>query len=114
MYIVFIVLIFIAAILMVLAVLAQNPKGGMAANFGASNAVVGARQTADFLEKFTWALAVAIVVLSFAAAMTMPTAGIEQSNAALKNMATEQTDMAPELPMQAPAKQPEAKDSTAK
>ena len=50
MYIFLIVLIIIASILLVLAVLAQNPKGGMAANFGASNQVMGVRQTADFLD----------------------------------------------------------------
>ena len=56
MYIFFIVLILIASILLILAVLAQSPKSGMAANFGASNQVMGVRQTSDFLEKFTWLL----------------------------------------------------------
>ena len=64
MYTFLIVLILIASILMVLAVLVQNPKSGMAANFGASNQVMGVRQTADFLEKFTWGAAVVILVLS--------------------------------------------------
>ena len=68
----FIVLIIIASILLILAVLAQSPKSGMAANFGASNQVMGVRQTADFLEKSTWTLAIAILVLSFLATMTAP------------------------------------------
>lgn len=59
-----IVLILIASVLMILAVLVQNPKSGMASNFGASNQVMGVRQTADFLEKFTWGAAVVILVLS--------------------------------------------------
>ena len=59
-----IVLILIASILMILAVLVQNPKSGMAANFGASNQVMGVRQTADFLEKFTWGAAATVLVLS--------------------------------------------------
>lgn len=79
MYIFIIILIFLASLLVVLAVLAQNPKSGMAANFGASNAVMGVRQTADFLERFTWGLAVAIVVLSLAATMAMPSGDIERS-----------------------------------
>lgn len=90
-YIVFIILILIASVLIVLTVLAQNPKGGMAANFGASNQVMGVRQTSDFLEKFTWTLAVSILVLSLAATMAMPKnkiaasrSGIEK--AALQNM----------------------------
>ncbi len=80
MYIFLIVLIFIASVLLVLSVLAQNPKSGMAANFGASNAVMGVRQTANFLEKFTWGLSISIVVLSLAATMAMPST--TQSNAA--------------------------------
>ena len=57
-----IILILVASILIILAVLVQNPKSGMAANFGASNQVMGVRQTSDFLEKFTWTMAVVIVV----------------------------------------------------
>ena len=71
MYIFLIILIIIASILLVLAVLAQNPKSGMAANFGASNQVMGVRQTADFLERSTWTLAIAIVVLSLLASIAM-------------------------------------------
>ena len=59
-----IVLILIASVLLVLAVLVQNPKSGMASNFGASNQVMGVRQTADFLEKFTWGAAVVVLALS--------------------------------------------------
>jgi preprotein translocase subunit SecG len=73
------VLIFIASILLILAVLSQSPKGGMAANFGASNQVMGVRQTADFLEKSTWGLALAILVLSLVATMTMPKDNIARS-----------------------------------
>ena len=67
MYTFLIVLILIASILMVLAVLVQNPKSGMASNFGASNQVMGVRQTADFLEKFTWGAATVVLVLSILA-----------------------------------------------
>ena len=66
-----IVLILIASVLIVLAVLVQSPKSGMAANFGASNQVMGVRQTADFLEKFTWGMAVVILVLSLVATLAM-------------------------------------------
>lgn len=71
MYIVFVVLIIIASFLLILAVLAQNPKSGMAANFGVSNQVMGVRETSNFLEKSTWTLAVAIVVLSLCASIAM-------------------------------------------
>lgn len=90
MYIFCIVLILIASVLIILAVLAQNPKSGMAANFGASNQVMGVRQTSDFLEKFTWGLAISIVVLSLMATMTMPSANIASSKSGLEK-AIEQT-----------------------
>ena len=62
-YTICIALILIASVLVILAVLVQSPKSGMAANFGASNQVMGVRETTNFLEKFTWTMAVAIVVL---------------------------------------------------
>lgn len=71
MYILFVVLIIIAALFLILAILAQNPKSGMAANFGASNQVMGVRETSNFLEKSTWTLAIAIVVLSLLASIAM-------------------------------------------
>src|SRR5574344_1474157 len=84
MYIFCIVLILIASVLLILAVLAQNPKSGMAANFGASNQVMGTRQTADFLEKFTWGLSIAIVILSLAATMSMPKSNSASSKSGLE------------------------------
>lgn len=71
MYILFIVLIIIASILIILAVLAQSPKSGMAANFGVSNQVMGVRQTSDMLEKFTWTMAGVIMALSLMASVAM-------------------------------------------
>lgn len=70
-YSICIALILIASVLIILAVLVQSPKSGMAANFGASNQVMGVRETSDFLEKFTWTMAAAIVVLSLTATLVM-------------------------------------------
>ena len=78
-----IVLILIASVLIILAVLVQSPKSGMAANFGASNQVMGVRQTADFLEKFTWTMAVTILVLSLVATLAMDRDKLAQSTSSL-------------------------------
>lgn len=83
MYIVFFVLIVVACLLLILAVLAQHPKSGMAANFGASNQVMGVRQTTDFLEKFTWGTAIAIVVLSLATSMSIDQQSIDLSKSSV-------------------------------
>jgi preprotein translocase subunit SecG len=68
MYTVIAILLVIASILLTLVVLVQNSKGGgLAANFAAGNTTFGVRQTADFLEKATWTLAISVLVLSLSA-----------------------------------------------
>ena len=74
-YIVISVLIFIVCILLVLVVLVQNAKGGgLASNFSSSNQFMGVRKTADFLEKTTWILAIALLILSMASIFVIPRA----------------------------------------
>lgn len=80
-YTICIALILIASVLVILAVLVQSPKSGMAANFGASNQVMGVRETSNFLEKFTWSMAIAIVALSLVATMAMDKGRVAESNA---------------------------------
>jgi len=76
MYIFISVLILLVSILLGLIVLVQNPKGGgLAANFtGSTSQFMGARQTADFLEKASWSLAIALLVLSLASSTIVPRA----------------------------------------
>lgn len=59
------ILIIIACILLIFIILAQNPKGGSGlSNFGAgASQFLGARQTADFLEKSTWYFGIGILVV---------------------------------------------------
>lgn len=65
MYTLIIVLIILASVLMCGIVLIQESKGGgLASSFSASNQLMGVRKTTDFLEKATWTLAIAMVVLS--------------------------------------------------
>ena len=61
------VLIFIVCIALVLFVLVQNSKGGgLSSSFSSSNSVMGVRKTTDFLEKATWYMAAALLILCFA------------------------------------------------
>ena len=56
------------AVLIILIVLVQNPKGGgLSSNFSSSNQFMGVKRTADFIEKATWSLAAAMVILSIIA-----------------------------------------------
>ncbi|HSB93041.1 MAG TPA: preprotein translocase subunit SecG [Flavitalea sp.] len=66
MLILFLVLVILAAVVMALFILVQNPKGGgLSGNIaGFSTQFMGVKQTTDVLEKGTWVLAVAIALLS--------------------------------------------------
>ena len=82
MYTLVLVLIFIVCILLVLIVLVQNSKGGgLASNFQASSQIMGVRKTADFLEKTTWILAGALLVLAIMGSAFIPRnqAGVDRS-----------------------------------
>jgi preprotein translocase subunit SecG len=95
MYTFLVVLIIIASIILILSVLAQSPKSGMAANFGASNQVMGVRQTANFLEKTTWYVAVAIVVLSLLSTVAMSSykkASMPKGDAVLEQLVSGEQD----------------------
>lgn len=75
MYVFFSVLIVLVCVILSLIVLVQNSKGGgLASNFSASNQIMGVRKTTDFLEKATWTLAIALLVLSLAASLSIPRA----------------------------------------
>ena len=70
MYTLLLVFIFLAALILILSVLAQNPKGGgLSSAFGGSEAsqFMGVKKTTDLLEKLTWGAATLIMVLSIAA-----------------------------------------------
>lgn len=81
MFTLIIALILLAAILMVGIVLIQESKGGgLASAFSTSNQIMGVRKTTDFLEKATWGLAIAMVVLSvISSAFVKPASNTEDS-----------------------------------
>ncbi len=113
-YSICIALILIASVLVILAVLVQNPKSGMAANFGASNQVMGVRETTNFLEKFTWAMAIAIVVLSLAATLVMDRSKVAESNSAIsKDAKVLQERLETEVPATIPQAVPVAEPAAA-
>jgi preprotein translocase subunit SecG len=67
MYGLFSILILITCALLLLVILVQNPKGGgLSSTFGEGNQFMGVKKTSDFLEKSTWALALALVAFTLA------------------------------------------------
>lgn len=62
-----VILVALVSAMLILVVLIQNPKGGgIDATFGGqgANQMFGAAKSADFIEKLTWGLAIALFVLS--------------------------------------------------
>ncbi|MDO4159547.1 MAG: preprotein translocase subunit SecG [Prevotellaceae bacterium] len=94
MYTLFVILIVLAALLMIGIVLIQESKGGgLASNFSSSNQIMGVRKTTDFIEKATWGLAIAMVVLSVICAYVAPKA--TDSESVIEKAATEQPQTNP-------------------
>ena len=116
MYTFCIVVILLASVSLIFVVLVQSPKGGMAANFGAANQVMGVRDAANGLEKFTWAMALVIVVLSLVATLSMDKGTVAASNKDLEkdaNALIEMTQEAPVMPQAVPAEAPASEQPAA-
>ena len=112
MYTLFVSFIVLASLLMIGIVLIQESKGGgLASNFSSSNSIMGVRKTTDLIEKSTWGLACAMVLLSIVCAYVAPKASTEQS--AVERMATEAPATNPNTPPGFGATQQDAGNATA-
>ena len=107
-------IIIFCAVLLVVAILAQNAKGGgLSSQFGGSGAsnMFGVKKTGDFLEKSTWALAITIIVLSLATNLDAITAQRTGPSNEILDKAGEQAPAGAEAPLFTP--QPQDADTTA-
>ena len=103
-----IILALIICVLLVLVGLVQNPKGGgLASGFASSNQIMGVKKTTDFLEKATWTLAIALLVICLAVNMFKPSpeeAAVQES--AIQEQIDNSSTATP--PAAAPAQSPAA------
>jgi preprotein translocase subunit SecG len=111
MYIALISIIVFICVLLILVVLAQNPKGGgLSSQFGGSTSqLMGVKRTGDMLEKLTWGFAIALVVL------TLGTHAMLDSNtdsSMMNRSVNEERARQSQLPA-APAATPAITDTTA-
>ena len=102
-----VILAIIICVLLGLIVLIQNPKGGgLSSNFSSSSQLLGVQKTGDILEKGTWILAIALIVLS----LTINVVG-KGSSGKVDNANQEQIDKASKPSANtAPASAPPALD----
>lgn len=90
------VLVLLVCVFLALIVLIQNPKGGgLDSSFASANQIGGVKRTADFLERSTWTLAIALFVLC------LVSAGLQDQNVVEDGQQYEETEL-PE-PGQQPA-----------
>lgn len=99
----------IASVLLVIVVLLQNGKGdGMASNFVAANQVLGVRQAANDLEKWTWYLVTFVLVVSILSSFTLGNGRAQMDiTDQLENVVNEQPAF-PSTPLQQEAPATEA------
>ncbi|MGN0047629.1 MAG: preprotein translocase subunit SecG [Bacteroides sp.] len=110
MYLLLIIFMLIASVLMCFIVLIQNSKGGgLASSFASSNQIMGVRKTTDFLEKATWTLAGAMVVISIFSAYAIPTSSVKDGNVILEQAQQEEKTNPYNMPVGANA--PAASDA---
>ncbi|MCT4631092.1 preprotein translocase subunit SecG [Winogradskyella sp.] len=89
---IFLILIVIVAFLLVVVIMVQNPKGGgLSSSFGGGGTqqLGGVKKTGDFLDKSTWFLAVALIVLILASNLTLDSGNSIDSKALDENETTE-------------------------
>ena len=85
-YIFLVILMIIVCVLLGLIVLVQNSKGGgLVAGMQSSNQFMGVRQTADFLEKSTWTMAIVILALSLLSIFVIPRGQQQTEESRVKN-----------------------------
>lgn len=94
------VLLIIVSILLVGVVLIQNSKGG---GLMSSRYEMGVARTTDFIEKATWSLAGALVVLCIVLTALMPTSQVEELHSMFE-------ENAPTVEMNVPADVKTAED----
>jgi len=110
-YQILVVLAIIVCVLLGLIILIQNPKGGgLSSGFSGSNNIMGVQRTGDILEKGTWGLAAALMVLALLINVSVPKGGDLNNQNELLQQQINKTAPQPFSPLHLPA----VKDSTKK
>ena len=113
------VLIACVSILLIAAILIQNPKGGgVASGIIGANQLMGVKKTTDFIEKLTWGLVIGLVSLCLLAGFALPKKGDREIGTKMQEQidagaAPTTTPAAPQQPAQQPAQQQPAQGEPA-
>lgn len=113
---IFSILTIIVCVLLVLVILVQNSKGGgIQSQFGAATQIMGVKKGTEFIEKATWGLAIALILLSvlMAPKSNMAATTDDDGSSVAKRKAQSAVTAAPAQPA-APATQPAPAPAEAK
>jgi preprotein translocase subunit SecG len=99
---IFSILIILVCFLLIVVVLVQNSKGGgIQSQYGAATQIMGVKRGTEFIEKATWGLAIALILLSV---LMAPKSGITAPEGDQKSVAKEKAasamNPAPTQPVQ--------------
>ncbi|MDX5348189.1 MAG: preprotein translocase subunit SecG [Hymenobacteraceae bacterium] len=107
MFIALISIIIFVCVLLVLVILAQNPKGGGLSSQcggGSTSNLMGVKRTGDLLEKLTWGLAIALMVFSLSSHIMLSSDDMEAERRSINEERARQDNTvvtpAPALPQQ--------------
>src|SRR4051812_6339074 len=106
---IFSILTIIVCVLLVLVILVQNSKGGgIQSQYGAATQIMGVKRGTEFIEKATWGLAIALILLSIVMAPKSSITSSEEENGsvtkrkAATSVATPAPSQAQPQPQQVP------------
>jgi preprotein translocase subunit SecG len=107
----------VIGVLLMLAVLAQNPKSsgsGGGLNFSGANQLMGAKRSADFFEKLTWGFIISIMVLALAANVIVDRGATQEFSSPNLDAAKDKNVVTPSLDSAAQQPPIQATDTTKK
>jgi preprotein translocase subunit SecG len=106
---IFLVLITIVCFLLIVVIMVQNPKGGgLSSSLGGSTQMGGVQKTTDFLDKSTWYLSGALIVLILMSSLSFT--GLSSDNGS--KIIDESAVTTPTIPVAPKAETKDAKPAT--
>ena len=111
---IFLVLITIVCFLLIVVIMVQNPKGGgLSSSLGGSTQMGGVQKTTDFLDKSTWYLSGALIVLILLSSLSF-TGNLGDSGSKVIDESSITTPAIQKAPQTAPATEKPASTETTK
>ena len=111
---IFLVLITIVCFLLIVVIMVQNPKGGgLSSTLGGSTQMGGVQKTTDFLDKSTWYLSGALIVLILLSSLSF-TGNLDNSGSKVIDESATPVPAIQKAPQTAPAPEKAATTESAK